>query len=61
MREPFRSDYVESIAGSAGTWCVNRAIGEGVEVGGEGNPWQRALEVVGVLLAVSGMMQEAIE
>ena len=36
-------------------------FGEGVEFGGEGNPRQLALEVVGVLLPVAGMVQQAID
>ena len=35
--------------------------GEGAEVGGEGDAGQLALEVVGVLLAIAGMVQQAID
>jgi hypothetical protein len=35
--------------------------GEGAEIGGERDPRQLALEDVGVLLAIAGMMQQAID
>jgi hypothetical protein len=36
-------------------------LGEGAELGSKRNPRQLALEVVGILLAVVGMVQQAID